>query len=469
MASLPVSRPPTTEPLVSAAPGHPSAASTVVNKRLLPYLQLEYQIQSHVDERLRKAFLAAETQLHQELDKGKFHLDERFMPQRVEKYNPEAHVVGPYAAGIAHYIGRRPKMLDRHLAQAFAVTINKCEYPAQLFGIFDGHGKTADAADYAKDHLIRHITHRLQVHNPDGLTDEGTWHAMKLACVDLNEEFKRTHPEQSGSGTTAIFSMVLGDNLWTVTVGDSRAFLIKGGSLSPKTPMFNITVGSTQHKVSFLLEATDRQDQAEDQTNLLKQELISKLQALPSPSDENVINALTQVYNSVKCSFFISFSRQIWRVSRNDGVPVVSQYGSIPVRLSEDARTHHPRFKKSIENRGMRILEGRIEGDLAPARAIGNANLRFVSARPKIVKLPLAKLPPDFVLVIISDGIVEMMSSWELAVLLRRNRQQAEVDALASTCVALALRSGSKDNLTALVVKKLPGVVQKSGNAREAT
>lgn len=129
--------------------------------------------------------------------------------------------VGGYDVGFCHHIGRRPTMEDEHLATSFDVHVNKIRYPVRLFNIFDGHGGP-EASRFLKEHLKSKLEETLIELNPNGLTDEGIWNALKLTFVRLNEEF----PGYSGS--TATVSMILDGKLWNANVGDSRTILQNG-------------------------------------------------------------------------------------------------------------------------------------------------------------------------------------------------------------------------------------------------
>lgn len=133
--------------------------------------------------------------------------------------------VGSYHIGFSHIQGRRPSMEDEHLATSFALTIAGRQYPVHLFGIFDGHGGR-EAARFVKNNLQAKLQTVLIQCNPQALSDEGVWSALKRATAELNEEFKNRYGNIANTqGTTATIAMILDQKLWTANVGDSRTVL----------------------------------------------------------------------------------------------------------------------------------------------------------------------------------------------------------------------------------------------------
>jgi serine/threonine protein phosphatase PrpC len=162
-----------------------------------------------------------------ELDGIFFSLDED--EDLLHPVNPpteyERKIREDYEIGVHHEQGLRFEMEDEDLITSFTLKLNKNTYPVQLFAIFDGHGGRQTAV-YARDNLGRKLQETLERFNRDDLSDEGIWNALKMACVELDEEILRRVGFVSGS--TATFSLILGGKLWTANVGDSRTILING-------------------------------------------------------------------------------------------------------------------------------------------------------------------------------------------------------------------------------------------------
>lgn len=137
----------------------------------------------------------------------------------------EKTAVGLYQTGTCHYIGRRETMEDEHLTAFFVLTIGDREIPVHLFAVFDGHGGN-QTAQFLKEELAGELAKILLEFNPEELTDEGIWNALKLVFVRLNDRFK----ENSGSTATAL--MILDGKAWVANVGDSRTILVKNGGIT---------------------------------------------------------------------------------------------------------------------------------------------------------------------------------------------------------------------------------------------
>lgn len=146
----------------------------------------------------------------------------------------EAEKVGPHDVGVCHFIGQRPTMEDEHLTAHFDLKMNRKVYPVELFGIFDGHGGD-EAAKFLKERLRDKLEQTLIEMNPETLTDQGIWNALKMAFVQLNEEFK------GDAGSTATVAMILNGKLWTANVGDARTVLVNGNEIMQLTEDANPT------------------------------------------------------------------------------------------------------------------------------------------------------------------------------------------------------------------------------------
>ena len=130
-------------------------------------------------------------------------------------------VVGQVGVGISERQGQRPSMEDASLAAYFPVQIGGTIYPVHLLGVFDGHGG-AGAAQFAQLRFQKTLDEKLRLFNPNGLTNEGIWKALKATCFQIDQDFKET---KDSSGTTATVSVILNNQLWTANVGNSRAVL----------------------------------------------------------------------------------------------------------------------------------------------------------------------------------------------------------------------------------------------------
>ena len=102
-----------------------------------------------------------------------------------------------------------------------------------LFMVADGLGGAAAgeiASGMAVDIVLQDIR-RTWVNTPQ--TDPDSFaHALKKACELANTriyEYAVKNPDHRGLGTTATIAGLLGDTLYLVQVGDSRAYIVRGG------------------------------------------------------------------------------------------------------------------------------------------------------------------------------------------------------------------------------------------------
>jgi protein phosphatase len=104
-----------------------------------------------------------------------------------------------------------------------------------LFLVADGMGGAVAgelASQMATDVIYRHLS---TVWATDAETSQDRFaYRMKEAVELANHrifEYAREHPELRGMGTTATVAGVLNDGLWLAQIGDSRAYLARGGEV----------------------------------------------------------------------------------------------------------------------------------------------------------------------------------------------------------------------------------------------
>ena len=81
--------------------------------------------------------------------------------------------------------------------------------------------------------------------------------AVELANHRIHE-YARAHPELRGMGTTATVAGVLGDGLWLAQIGDSRAYLARGGEI--------IQITKDQSLMQRLVDAGELTQEEADQS-----------------------------------------------------------------------------------------------------------------------------------------------------------------------------------------------------------
>jgi PPM family protein phosphatase len=102
-----------------------------------------------------------------------------------------------------------------------------------LFMVADGMGGAAAgeiASAMAIDAVLRELCEHASATDPPN--DDAFATAIKRATAAANADihaFALEHPEFRGMGTTATVAGVLGDSVYLAQVGDSRAYLVRGG------------------------------------------------------------------------------------------------------------------------------------------------------------------------------------------------------------------------------------------------
>ncbi len=177
-------------------------------------------------------------------------------------------------------------------------------------------------------------------------------------------------------------------------------------------------------------------------------------------SHENIWNALKQTFVRLKREFkepksgstatvaMIFNQEELWTANVGDSRTILDS----GIQLSEDAKPTDIYYKQKIENRGGKVINGRINRQLAVARAIGDHNVGAVSARPKITVYPLAQIPKGGHLILACDGIYDVSSTRQIAKGVQEHREESAAQ-IASDLVYSAYQAFSLDNLSALVVK----------------
>jgi PPM family protein phosphatase len=169
------------------------------------------------------------------------------LPHFVTTPNPSASTP-PRGEIIVHVLGRTDVGRTReHNEDSFLVadlsagTVTEQAEPASytlgprgaLFMVADGLGGAAAgeiASGMAIDIVLQELR-RTWVGAP--ASDPDTFaHALKKACELANTriyEYAMKNPEHRGLGTTATIAGLLGNTLYLVQVGDSRAYIVRGG------------------------------------------------------------------------------------------------------------------------------------------------------------------------------------------------------------------------------------------------
>ena len=159
--------------------------------------------------------------------------------------------------------------------------------------------------------------------------------------------------------------------------------------------------------------------------------------------------------------------REVWAANAGDSRTILCRGVDGPLALSEDHKPDRPSERKRIVALGGQVIFigcARVNGMLATSRGFGDKDLKpLVSAEPEIMHHELEE-GDEFVL-LASDGLWDVMSNAEAACILKAAPPNCK-DA-SQTLVRAALRMGSMDNVSAMVVDVRPviqgGAVSKKG------
>ena len=138
---------------------------------------------------------------------------------RMREHNEDAFVVADLTRGNATL---QPE-----------VRVHSVGARGTLFMVADGMGGAAAgeiASAMAIEAVLRELTEALA--SSDAPSEDAFATAIKRATATANAEihaFAVEHPEFRGMGTTATVAGVLGDTVYLAQVGDSRAYLVRGG------------------------------------------------------------------------------------------------------------------------------------------------------------------------------------------------------------------------------------------------
>lgn len=97
------------------------------------------------------------------------------------------------------------------------------------------------------------------------------------------------------------------------------------------------------------------------------------------------------------------------------------------------------------------VMGGRVGGQLAISRSIGDHSLRDVGVVPNPSVKRLIIRPTDRWVVIASDGIWDSLSEKEVEDLIKAKEEP--INKIAQKIVKAAITKGSQDNITCLVIK----------------
>jgi serine/threonine protein phosphatase PrpC len=148
-----------------------------------------------------------------------------------------------------------------------------------------------------------------------------------------------------------------------------------------------------------------------------------------------------------------------------DSRAVMSQFAMRhPIALSHDHKPDNPDETTRIEANGGFVNNGRVNGNLAVSRAFGDFELKpMVSCSPDF-EIHMRNLDQDEMLIVACDGLWDVFSNEEAINEVRDIFAEGESDLtlVAEEILDKSLMKGSRDNVTAIVVK-LSSIVSVGG------
>lgn len=151
---------------------------------------------------------------------------------------------------------------------------------------------------------------------------------------------------------------------------------------------------------------------------------------------------------------------QLWCSNAGDSRCIISER-KVAVPLSIDQKPGNEVEKKRIYAAGSVVTFDRVDGELAVARAVGDARFKSavgiplkdqaVTAFPEVKTHPLT---PDVEFALICcDGVWDVLSNQEAVQFVHdRLRETRDVGRICEMLADYALEKGSKDNITAMVI-----------------
>lgn len=182
-----------------------------------------------IQERLEKNRIYAQEQQVKEVAKG-FKVEEEDPPQAIQILDPnlgilvrtidgEEQEINGRSVGMASCQGARSTMEDTSIAEHCSFQIQGEDYTFDLYGICDGHGG-GECSAYVQANLANYLIAALKNENPEKLTEEGIFKALKACCRNLDKDY------EGSDGTTLAATFILNGKIWNFSVGDSRIILV---------------------------------------------------------------------------------------------------------------------------------------------------------------------------------------------------------------------------------------------------
>lgn len=294
--------------------------------------------------------------------------------------------------GMASTQGRRDEMEDTHLATKISFSMNSKTYEGELYGVFDGHsGK--EVADLLVARFKDVLQEELNGSEGETPTDETITEALTNTFLKIHKE---AHAALYKAGSTATCALIFNGKIYVPNVGDARTLIVKKGE----------TI------------------QLSEDAKPLKKRFQKQINAVPD--DDHTINRYILEKN-------------------NSSSKIIHQDKDVS-RIESTRKLNDNEFEV-----GRIFSKKRPDCSLAMARTVGDRAFEL-SAKPKITGVDSEE---GDLLVLACDGLWDVATTNEVGEAVKAMLAMGlDETQIASELTKAALRHGSKDNISVMVIKK---------------
>ena len=167
---------------------------------------------------------------------------------------------------------------------------------------------------------------------------------------------------------------------------------------------------------------------------------------------ESLGDSDSEVGSTAVVAMLMSNGRQLHCAWVGDSRAILCRADGVVLELSQDHKPSRADEKERIQATGGIVYHNRVNGVLGVSRAFGDRALKqWVPAEPEVMTVPLAS--GDDFLVLACDGLWDVADSEMVAKLVRKHTAAAGLDGAARALTTFAIRMGSADNVTAMIVQ----------------
>lgn len=212
------------------------------------------------------------------------------------------------------------------------------------------------------------------------------------------------------------------------------------------------TVDFVSSALAFnLKKCLDREDAAEDMERALRASfLLTDIQTRKHVSDASGATAVCCVLRT-----FPNNQHKLYCANVGDSRAVLFRDGA-PVRLTYDHKAEDKAEQDRVAELGGFTMRNRILGVLAVSRSFGDHAFKtFVTAEPHLVSMSVCNKDEhtDEFLLICCDGVFDVLTDEEAVDIVKSAvAKEGPTQAVTKCLVDEAIRRGSSDNLTAMVI-----------------